>query len=246
MKECDFTIISNDRIAKGTFRMVLEGDTSGIAGSGQFVQVELPGKFLRRPISVSSFCDGNLVLIYKVVGHGTELMSNMESGEGLSVLTGLGNCFDIDACRSAALLLGGGVGTAPLFELAKELICQGKNVTVVLGFNSSDEVFLKEDFERLGATVYVATMDGSCGVKGFVTDALRQYAPEYDCFYACGPLPMLRAVCSSLEGNGQASMEERMGCGFGICYGCTIQTVKGPRRVCADGPVFNKEDLLWQ
>lgn len=246
MKEVRLRVRSNDCIAAGTWKMVLEGDTSGIDGSGQFVQITIPGKYLRRPISVCDVDWETLTLVYKVVGSGTDYMSRMVPGDTLDVLEGLGRCFDIDACSGKALLVGGGVGTAPLYCLAKELIAQGKQVTVALGFNKASEQMLVDEFKALGAEVLLATMDGSTGTKGFVTDALRMNNPSYDYYYACGPKPMLKAVCSYIRCKGEVSMEERMGCGFGICYGCTIETTAGPRRVCADGPVFKAEELIWQ
>jgi len=245
MKESVFTILENLPIAPRTFRMKMGGDTSEIRSSGEFVDIAIDGKFLRRPISVHDCDDGMLTIIYKVVGEGTEAMSGMLSGDRLKVLTGLGNSFDADACRSGALLLGGGVGAAPLYLLAKELRSRGKQVTVVLGFNKADEVMLEDDFESLGAKVFIATMDGSAGTRGFVTDVVRLEDLDYDYFYACGPKPMLKAVCENVSGRGEVSLEERMGCGSGFCYCCSIQTVNGPRRVCKDGPVFKKEDLIW-
>jgi len=245
MKEVRFTISGNDRIAPQTFRMRLTGDSSGIVGSGEFVGIALDGKYLRRPISVHD-CDGeSFTIVYKVVGEGTKALSLMQPGATLDILTGLGKGFDTGACPSRALLLGGGVGTAPLYLLAKELRAQGKEVTVVLGFNTAAEVMLTREFEELGTTVYVATMDGSAGTKGFVTDVLRIKDILYDYFYACGPKPMLKAICSAVNGPGEVSLEERMGCGAGFCYGCTVQTTHGPRRVCKDGPVFKKEELTW-
>ena len=245
MKEVTFTILENLLIAPRTFRMKLAGDTSAIRCSGEFVQVAVEGKFLRRPISVHDVDWETLTLIYKVVGEGTAALSAMRPGDKVRALTGLGNSFDIDACRAKALLLGGGVGAAPLYQLAKELCSQNKAITVVLGYNNASEVMLVDEFEGLGAKVYVATMDGSVGTKGFVTDVLRLKNIPYDYFYACGPMPMLKAVCASVHSPGEVSLEERMGCGAGFCYCCSIQTVNGPRRVCKDGPVFKKEDLIW-
>ena len=245
MKDVVFTVLDNHPIAPRSFRMKLSGDTSGINGSGEFVQVAIDGKFLRRPISVHD-CDRETIsIVYKVVGDGTRVLSGMQPGDRLKAMTGLGNNFSIDACRSGALLLGGGVGAAPLYLLAKELRAQSKEVTVVLGFNNASEVMLVKEFEELCAKVYIATMDGSAGTKGFVTDVLRLKGISCDFFYACGPKPMLKAVCGEVRGPGEVSLEERMGCGAGFCYGCSIQTVNGPRRVCADGPVFKKEDLIW-
>ena len=245
MKEVTFTVLENAPIAPRTFRMKLSGDTSSILCSGEFVQIAIPGKFLRRPISVHD-CDWEtLTLVYKVVGEGTAAMASMRPGDRVVALTGLGNSFDIDACRSKALLLGGGVGTAPLYLLAKELCAQSKEMTVVLGFNTAEEVMLVEAFEGLGAEVFIATMDGTAGTKGFVTDVLRIKNIPFDYFYACGPKPMLKAVCNAIHVPGEVSLEERMGCGAGFCYGCSIETKNGPRRVCKDGPVFKKEELLW-
>lgn len=245
MKEAAFTILSNELIAPQTWRMKLAGDTSAIRCSGEFVGIALDGKFLRRPISVHD-CDWEtFTIIYKVVGEGTAAMSRMQPGENLNAMTGLGRGFDIDACRSKALLLGGGVGAAPLYLLAKELCAQGKEVTVLLGFNKAAEVMLAEEFEALGAAVFVATMDGSAGTRGFVTDVLKVEDIDYDFFYACGPKPMLKAVCESVRGCGEISLEERMGCGAGFCYCCSVQTVNGSRRVCKDGPVFRKEEIVW-
>jgi dihydroorotate dehydrogenase electron transfer subunit len=245
MKNVTFTVLENEPIAPRTFRMKLSGDTSSILCSGEFVQVAVDGKFLRRPISVHD-CDWEtLTLVYKVVGEGTALLSEKAPGDRICALTGLGNSFDIDACRKNALLLGGGVGVAPLYLLAKELCAQSKGITVVLGFNTADEVMLVEAFEGLGAKVYIATMDGTAGTQGFVTDVLRIKNIPFDYFYACGPKPMLKAVCNAIHLPGEVSLEERMGCGAGFCYGCSIQTKNGPKRVCKDGPVFKKEELLW-
>ena len=245
MKEVRFTILDNSQIAANTWKMRLSGDTSEIVCSGEFVEIALEGKFLRRPISVHDVDRDTLSIVYKVVGEGTAAMSRMAPGGTLDALTGLGRGFDTAACSSKALLLGGGVGAAPLYQLAKELCSLQKEITVVLGFNKASEVMLVEDFESLGAKVYVATLDGSVGTKGFVTDAIDALSPSFDYFYSWGPLPMLKAVCRSVEGRGEVSLEERMGCGAGFCYCCSIETVDGPRRVCKDGPVFRKEELLW-
>ncbi len=251
MKQVYLTVKSNEPIAAGTWKMILEGDTSAVTGSGQFVNIALPGLFLRRPISVCDLSEGLLTLVYKVVGKGTDAMSAMAPGTRLDILTGLGNGFDAAACESSALLLGGGVGTAPLVLLTRELRSRGKSVTVLLGFNKAGEEMLAAELEALGARVEIATLDGSKGTRGFVTDILHLKADgpdaiRYDYFYACGPMPMLKAVCGAIDAPGEVSLEERMGCGFGICYGCSCHTVNGPRRVCADGPVFKKEDLIWQ
>lgn len=243
--EMKFIVEGNSLIAKDTYRMVL--GNPGFAGmrSGQFVNVALEGKYLRRPISVCDCDKGRLVLVYKTVGEGTFMMAGMKEGGSLDILTGLGHGFSPESCRSAALLLGGGVGAAPLYLLARELIAGGKKVTAVLGFNTSSETVLRDDFLALGASVYIATMDGSEGTRGFVTDAVARYEPEYDFYYACGPKPMEKAVHANVRGDGEISLEERMGCGTGICYGCSCRTAVGPKRICKDGPVFRKEEILW-
>lgn len=245
MKEVTYRILSNRQIASGTWKMVLEGDTSAVSGSGQFIDIALPGKFLRRPISINDKDGDTLTIVYKVVGKGTAMMSAIGPGESLDALSGLGHGFNPGACKENALLLGGGVGAAPLLLLAKELVNAGKCVTVVLGFNKQEEVMLTDEFAAAGAKVLVCTMDGSAGTKGFVTDAVAAFKPAFDYYYACGPKPMLKAVYNALEADGEISLEERMGCGTGICYGCTCHTSKGPARVCKDGPVFKKEDIIW-
>ena len=212
---------------------------------GEFVHIAVPGFFLRRPLSICDKEAGRLTIVYKVVGEGTRALSEMKEGTVLEVLTGLGRGFDPDACRCEALLVGGGLGAAPLYLLARELKAQGKKVTVVLGFNTADEIVMVREFEDICDTVAVSTLDGSVGVKGFVTDAIAGMARSYDYFYTCGPVVMMKAVCGMLECPGEASLEERMGCGAGFCYGCSIETKNGPRRVCKDGPVFKKEELLW-
>lgn len=245
MKSLIFEIESNVLIAKDTFRMtLLSADFKGMK-SGQFVDVAIEGRYLRRPISVCDSEAGKLALVYKTVGEGTLQMSKMTKGMSLDILIDLGHGFTPTACKDAALLLGGGVGVAPLYQLTKELKSLGKKVTVVLGFNTASEVALKADFEALGADVYVATMDGSEGTKGFVTDVVREYNPVYDYYYTCGPKPMEKAVYANIPGDGEISLEERMGCGTGICYGCTCQTTLGPKRICKDGPVFKKEEISW-
>lgn len=240
-----FTIESNDLEARDTYRIVLRSDSLVTAASGQFVDLALPGYYLRRPISISDCRPDAVVLYYKVVGEGTRAMSTMSPGTALELLLPLGNGFHPEKCASDALLIGGGLGVAPLYLLAKELLAQGKHATAVLGFNKADEICLADDLKALGIPVLIATMDGSVGTKGFVTDAIAAAKPAFDRFYSCGPLPMLKAVCKALDAPGEISLEERMGCGAGFCYGCTIQTANGPRRVCADGPVFDKEEVLW-
>lgn len=240
-----FTIESNDLEARDTYRIVLRSDSLVTASSGQFVDLALPGYYLRRPISISDCRPDALVLFYKTVGEGTRALSRMTPGTSLELLLPLGNGFHPEKCRASALLIGGGLGVAPLYLLARELLAQGKQPTAVLGFNKADEICLADDLKALGVPVLIATMDGSVGTKGFVTDAIAAHKPVYDRYYACGPLPMLKAVCKTLDAPGEVSLEERMGCGAGFCYGCTIQTANGPRRVCADGPVFDKEEVLW-
>ena len=242
MKQSLFTIVTNQPLTDTIYRMVLKGDTSAITAPGQFVNIKLDGLYLRRPISVCDCVDGELTLIYKVVGKGTEQMSTMRAGEQLDILTGLGNGYDTALTGVHALLLGGGVGVPPLYMLAKTLIAQGKTVSVVLGFNTKNEVFYEQKFKALGANVTVTTVDGSYGVKGFVTDALPA---SYDYFFTCGPEPMLKAVYKSTATEGQFSFEERMGCGFGACMGCSCKTVTGYKRICKDGPVLTKEEILW-
>ena len=240
-----FTIESNDPAARDTFRIVLRTDGPVAVRSGQFVDLALPEFYLRRPISVSDARPDAVTLYYKVVGEGTRVLSGMAPGTTLELLLPLGNGFHPEKCDRAALLVGGGLGAAPLYLLAKELLAQGKQATAVLGFNKADEICLAEELKALGIPVLIATMDGSVGTQGFVTDAIAAAKPAFDRFYACGPLPMLKAVCKSLDAAGEISLEERMGCGAGFCYGCTVQTANGPRRVCADGPVFDKEDIAW-
>ena len=243
MKEARFRIRENTPLTDSVCRMVLTGDTSDIARPGQFVNIRLPGCYLRRPISVCDREGDALTLIYKVVGKGTDIMRRMASGETLDLLTGLGNGYDTSLSGAAPLLLGGGVGVPPLYLLAKELIREGKAVSVILGFNTGEEVFYEKEFRALGASVTVTTVDGTCGVRGFVTDALP---PEYTHVFSCGPLPMLRAVYQAVKTGGQFSFEERMGCGFGACMGCSVKTVNGYKRICKDGPVLLKEEILWE
>ena len=240
MKQRLFEIQSNEQIAKSVYRMQLCGDTTGIL-PGQFVNIRVQGQFLRRPISVCNIADGILTIIYKVVGVGTEAMSHLPVGTQLDVLTVLGNGYDLTKAGDAPLLVGGGVGVPPMYMLARQLREAGKKVRVILGFNTKDEVFYEEEFRALGCDVTVTTVDGSHGVKGFVTNALDGQQSYY---YTCGPLPMIKALLQAAGTNGEVSMEERMGCGFGACMGCTIQTTKGPRRVCKEGPVFAASELL--
>ncbi|MDY6417782.1 MAG: dihydroorotate dehydrogenase electron transfer subunit [Bacteroidales bacterium] len=245
MQKRIFHIESNDAVARDTFRIVLRTDGPVAVRSGQFVDLDIPGYYLRRPISVSDSLPDGVVLYYKVVGEGTRVLSTMSPGSALELLLPLGNGFHPEKCAAEALLIGGGLGAAPLYLLAKELLAAGRKATAVLGFNKADEICLVDELKALGVPVHIATMDGSVGTKGFVTDAIAAAKPAFDRFYTCGPLPMMKAVCADLSAPGEVSLEERMGCGAGFCYGCTVQTASGPRRVCADGPVFDKEEVLW-
>ena len=243
MKDVLLKIESNEFLTESVCKMVLSGDLSEISTPGTFVNFKIDGLFLRRPISVCDCENGMLTVIYKVVGKGTEKMSLMKAGESLQTLTGLGNGYDTSKAGAHPVLLGGGVGVPPLYMLAKKLLKEGKKVSVVLGFNTASEVFYGEEFMALGADVRVATADGSCGIKGFVTDAMPG---DYTYFYTCGPEPMLRAVYKKTVTGGQFSFEERMGCGFGACMGCSCKTITGFKRICKDGPVLEKEEILWE
>ena len=243
MKDVIFTVKKNVPLTKNVYEMTLCGDTSDIERPGQFVNVKLDGLYLRRPISVCDKTDGGLTLIYKVVGKGTEQMADLPAGTELSVLSGLGNGYDISVSGEKPLLIGGGVGVPPLYLLAKELIRDGKKPYVTLGFNTADEGFYEKEFKALGCDVTVTTVDGTYGKKGFVTDALPE---DYTYYYACGPLPMLKAVYKTCKTSGQISFEERMGCGFGACMGCSCKTITGYKRICKDGPVLYKEEILWE
>lgn len=241
MHQSLFTIVENKPLTSSVYSMVLEGDTSEIKNPGQFVEIAIPGRFLRRPISVCRWEEVSLTLLYKVVGQGTEDLSHMAPGAKLDLLTGLGNGYDLAASGDTPLLIGGGVGVPPLFGLCQALLARGKHPQVILGFNTKEEIFYEAEFAALGVPVTVTTADGSYGVRGFVTDAMSL---PYSYFYACGPLPMLRAIDRVAVTSGQFSMEERMGCGFGACMGCSIQTKNGTKRVCKDGPVFYREEVI--
>ncbi|MBO7214090.1 MAG: dihydroorotate dehydrogenase electron transfer subunit [Clostridia bacterium] len=242
MKQVYFEIIENTHLNPLVMKMVLKGDTTGVK-AGQFVNIKIDGLFLRRPISVCELSGDLLTIIYKIVGKGTEVMSKMQKGEVLDLLTCLGNGYDLSLAGETPLLIGGGVGVPPMYELAKQLIALGKKVTVILGFNATAEIFYEKEFKDLGATVYVTTVDGSYGIKGFVTDAMKNL--NYSYFYTCGPEPMLKAVFNASVTDGEMSFEERMGCGFGACMGCSCQTLTGNKRICKEGPVLKKGELLW-
>lgn len=244
MKQSIFTVKSNVCIAKAVYEMVLVGDTSDITASGQFLNIKLDGFYLRRPISICDWDNETVTIIYKVVGKGTEYMATLGEGAELDILTGLGNGYNLEKSGDAPLLVGGGAGVPPLYNLAKKLIAQGKTVKVILGFNTADDVFYEDKFSALGAETFVTTADGSHGIKGFVTNALDA-AGNVTYTYACGPEPMLKALYNATEVSGQYSFEERMGCGFGACMGCSCKTKYGNKRICKDGPVLEKEEIIW-
>ena len=243
MKQGNFAIIENIALTDNVYKMTLQGDVSAIIAPGQFVNIKLDGLFLRRPISVCNVEGDILTIIYKAVGKGTAQMAQMKAGT-LDVLTGLGNGYDLSLSGDHPVLLGGGVGVPPMYLLAKKLLAEGKKVSVILGFNTKSEVFYEKEFLALGADVTVTTVDGSYGLKGFVTDALNSI--EYTYFYTCGPEPMLKAVYKASKTSGQMSFEKRMGCGFGACMGCSCKTITGYKRICKEGPVMKKEEILWE
>ena len=243
MRQLLFEIKENKPLTKDIMEMVLAGDTSDITRPGQFVNIKLDGLYLRRPISVCDAEEGKLTLIYKVVGKGTEQMRDMTEGT-LDILSSLGNGYDTSLSGEKPLLIGGGVGVPPLYMLAKELRKEGKEVYVILGFNTKEEIFYEEEFKALGCKVYVTTVDGSYGIKGFVTEAMKEI--DYTHFFTCGPEPMLKAVWNASKTSGQLSFEERMGCGFGACMGCSCKTITGFKRICKDGPIMMKEEILWK
>ena len=242
MKKQEFTVTENTALTPFLNKMVLKGDVSDIERAGQFINIALDGFYLRRPLSVFDKSEDTVSVIFKKVGKGTESLAQKRAGDKLDILTGLGNGYDTSLSGDKPLLIGGGVGIPPLYLLAKELIYQNKNVTVIMGFNKKDEIFCEKDFLKLGCKVIITTVDGSYGIKGFVTDAI---GADYSYFYTCGPEPMLKAVYKATKTEGQFSIEERMGCGFGACMGCSCRTVTGYKRICKDGPVLKKEEILW-
>lgn len=243
MEQHVMKIESNERIAKDVFRMKLQGETGAITAPGQFINLKIDGLFLRRPISVCDFDENSVTIVYKVVGEGTEAMSAMEKGDEIDVLVGLGNGYNLSKSGERPLLIGGGVGVPPLFGLCKALIKSGKKPSVILGFNTKDEIFLEKEFVEIGADVYVATVDGSYGEKGYAASLMKNL--DYTYFYTCGPLPMLKSVDDAAESSGEFSFEERMGCGFGACMGCSCKTKYGNKRICKDGPVLTREEIIW-
>lgn len=243
-KRDKYKIKSNKKIATNVYEMILEGDTTYIIRPGQFINIELDGHYLRRPISVCDYDDKTITIIYKVVGNGTEKMATFEEGQILDILTGLGNGFEVKRSGEKPLLIGGGVGTPPMYNLCKKLVEQGKNPVVVLGFGNVDDVFYEEKFKEMGAEVHISTVDGSYGTKGFVTDIVKNLK-NYTYYYTCGPKNMLKAVYDTATTDGELSFEEKMGCGFGACMGCTCETTKGNKRICKEGPVLKKEEIIW-
>ena len=236
-------VLENAPLTPLVWKMRLSADTSAITAPGQFVNIRLPGLYLRRPISICDWDEESLTLIYKVVGKGTDAMTRIKPPHRLDLLVGLGNGYDTTKSGQKPLLLGGGVGVPPLYGLCKSLLGEGKDVTVILGFNAKEELFYEEEFKALGAKVFVTTVDGSYGEKGFVTDVMKNL--DYTYFYTCGPSPMFRAIEKTAVTSGQFSFEARMGCGFGACMGCSMETKSGAKRVCKDGPVFEREEILW-
>ena len=245
----NYTIISNRRLTHKTWVMTLGGDTSAITAPGQFVNIAIPGKYLRRPISICDYSHerGEVVLLYDVIGEGTKAMSEMKQGDNVDMLNGLGNGFSLDSGAESPLLLGGGIGCAPLLNLARALKRLGKNPIAILGYNKAADRFgIDKCFEEIGVEAHIATVDGSVGTKGFVTDVIREKNINGDYFHACGPMPMLKALCNGLDIPGEVSIESRMGCGFGACMCCSVETRDGSKRICKDGPIFRKEELIWK
>ncbi len=242
-KQGIFTILENTKLTDNVYKMILSGDTSAITAPGQFINIQLDGFYLRRPISVCDWNENTVTIIYKVVGKGTAYMATLTAGKELDILSGLGNGFDTCASGENPVVIGGGVGVPPMFGLAKQMLAEGRKVTAILGFNTKDEIFYEEEFKAIGCETVVTTVDGSYGTKGFVTDALKDIDCSYTC--ACGPEPMLKAIYNTSTVSGQYSFEERMGCGFGACMGCSCKTKYGNKRICKDGPVLVKEEIIW-
>lgn len=243
MKQTKFVITENIPLTEDVYKMTLDGDTGEISRPGQFINIKLNGFFLRRPISVCDYNKENIIIIYKIVGKGTKYMSELCNGAELDVLVGLGNGFDISVSGEKPLVIGGGVGVPPMYALTKKLIGEGRHPSVIMGFNTATEIFFKQEFADLGAEVYISTVNGEEGTRGFVTDVMKTL--DYSYYYACGPLPMLKAVFDVSDSAGQLSFEERMGCGFGACMGCSCKTKYGNKRICKDGPVLTSEEVIW-
>ena len=243
MKQTFFSVTENKALTKDVYLMRLSGDTSDITAPGQFINIKIDGFFLRRPISICDYDETSITIIYKVVGDGTEAMAQMSVGTVLDILVSLGNGFDTSKSDNTPLLIGGGVGVPPMYNLCKKLINEGKKVSVILGFNTKNEIFFEDEFKALGADVFVATVDGSYGIKGYVTNAMENI--DYSYFFTCGPMPMFKAIEKTAKTSGQYSFEERMGCGFGACMGCSCKTKYGNKRICKDGPVLEREEIIW-
>ncbi len=243
MQDLNLTIKENIRLTDKMWKMELCHPDLEVQKPGQFINLKIDGYFLRRPISVCDAAIGEVTIIYAVVGKGTTALSEMTAGQKVQALCGLGNGYDTSLSGDKPLLLGGGAGVPPMYLLAKQLRSEGKPVSVILGFNTASEIFYDEEFYKLGCRVILATADGSLGAKGFVTDVMPE---DYTYVYTCGPEPMLKAVYKKAETSGQFSFEERMGCGFGACMGCSCKTITGYKRICKDGPVLRKEEILWE
>ena len=237
-------IISNIQLTQDIYKMILEVDTSFITNPGQFINITIDNKYLKRPISISDYTDNSLTIIYKVVGKGTKILSNKIKGETIEALVGLGNGFTIKDNKEV-LLVGGGVGIPPLYNLAKQLINNNTKVNVLLGFNTINDIFYDKEFKELGCTVYITTIDGSKGIKGHIGNGLQEYNLTNLYYYSCGPKPMLKALTQISNNQGQLSFEARMGCGFGACMGCSIEVKDGYKRICKEGPIFSSEEILW-
>ena len=236
-------VTGNAKIAENTYEMRLSGDFSSITAPGQFVNFAVEGCYLRRPISVCDVENGILAVVYKTVGKGTEIMSRIRPGETMDVLSGLGNGYDVGEGGERPLLIGGGAGVPPMYMLCKALVRAGARPVAVLGFNSRNEVFYEDEFKAAGAETHVTTVDGSYGIKGYVTDVIGKL--DYTYFYACGPEAMFKAVEKTVKSDGEYSFEERMGCGFGACMGCSCKTKYGSKRICKDGPVLKRGEIIW-
>ncbi len=243
MKQESLRILSNSQVGKETYQIRLEAKDEFLSLPGQFCEVALPGFYLRRPLSIFDQEKNTITFLYKILGEGTKSLSKMKVGDNLDVLLNLGNGFSLDK-SSSPLLIGGGIGVAPLYFLAKEFKKQHKNVKFLLGFKNKEEALLLEEFSQLGE-VYLTSDDGTLGEKGNPVTYLGNHSLDFDFFYACGPLVMLKYL-SRTPFYGEVSLEARMGCGFGACMGCSIKTTEGFKRVCKEGPVFKKEEVIYE